>query len=72
METLTIRLPDDKHKKLTAFARSKGMTVVQLIEHLSSMAIAEFDTFTRFQAMVKKGNPQRGIELLDKLDSLSS
>jgi hypothetical protein len=31
----------------------------------------EFDTFTRFKAMAARGNPQAGLSLLEKLDTLT-
>jgi predicted DNA-binding protein len=71
MATLTIRLPDDKHERLKAFAQSKGISVNKLIEELSTVALAEFDVFTRFKAMAAVGNPQEGLQLLDKLDAMA-
>lgn len=68
MATLTIRLPDDKHERLKSFAKSKGISVNKLIEELSTIALAEFDTFTRFKALAATGDAQSGLQLLDKLD----
>ena len=31
-------------------------------------SLAQFDVETRFRAHASRGNPQRGLELLDKLD----
>jgi plasmid stability protein len=72
MATLTIRLPDDKHERLKAFAQSKGISVNKLIEELSTVALAELDAFTRFKAMATTGDAQVGLQLLDKLDALTS
>ena len=69
MATLTIRLPDDKHKRLKALAQRKKMSINKLIEEISTQTLAEFDTETRFRALAASGNPKHGIELLDKLDS---
>jgi plasmid stability protein len=69
MATLTIRLPDDKHERLKAFAQSRGLSVNKLIEELSTIALTEFDTFNRFKAMAATGDPKVGLKLLDKLDS---
>ncbi len=71
MATLTIRLPDDKHERLKALAQGRGISVNKLMEELSTIALAEFDAQTRFKAMVATGNPERGLQLLDKLDSLT-
>ena len=71
MATLTVRLPDDKHERLKAFAKSRGISVNKLIEELSTAALAEFDAFTRFKAMAVMGNPEIGLQLLDKLDAMT-
>jgi len=71
MATLTIRLPDDKHERLKEPAQSKGISVNKLIEEVSTVALTEFDAYTRFKAMATAGDPERGLKLLDKLDSLS-
>jgi len=70
MATLTIRLPDDKHARLKEIARSRGISINKLIEELSTIALADNDAYTRFQAIAANGNPDRGLELLAKLDSL--
>lgn len=70
MVTLTIRIPDDKHARLQEIARSRGISINKLIEELSMIALADNDTYTRFQAIAATGNSDRGLELLAKLDSL--
>ncbi|MEM9165099.1 MAG: CopG family transcriptional regulator [Cyanobacteria bacterium P01_F01_bin.4] len=72
MATLTIRLPDDKHERLKEFAKSRGISINKLIEELSTVALAEFDAFTRFKAMAAVGDPKEGLKLLDKLDALTN
>lgn len=72
MGTLTIRLSDDKHTRLKELARTRGISVNKLIEELSTIALAEFDTMTRFKALTASGNPEEGLQLLAKLDSLLS
>ena len=68
MSVLTIRLPDDKHERLRALAKARGISVNKLIEELSTIALAEFDAETRFRAMAAKGDIAKGIAALDKLD----
>lgn len=72
MATLTIRLPDDKHERLKAFAKSRGISINKLMEELSTVALAEFDAFTRFKAMAAVGDSQTGLQLLDKLDAMTT
>jgi predicted transcriptional regulator len=50
MANLTIRLPDDKHNRLKELAHVKGISVNKLIEELSTIALTEFDAYTRFKA----------------------
>ena len=69
MSVLTIRLPDEKHERLKALAKARGMSLNKLIEELSTIALAEFDAETRFRALAAKGNLEQGIAILDKLDS---
>jgi predicted transcriptional regulator len=70
MATLTIRLPDEKHARLKELALSRGFSVNKLVEELSTIALTEFDAYTRFKAMAAMGNVNEGLALLDKLDRL--
>lgn len=70
MATLTIRLPDDKHERLKALAQARGISVNKLMEELSTVALVEFDAYTRFKAMAAAGDPQAGLAVLAKLDAL--
>lgn len=68
MSTLTIRMPEEKHDRLKVLARQRGISVNKLIDELSTVALSEFDTFTRFKVLAMKGSPQEGLAILDKLD----
>ena len=72
MTTLTIRLPEDKYSRLKQLAQLRGISMNKLIKELSTIALAEFDTYNRFKLMVARGNPQTGLALFDKLDTLSN
>jgi hypothetical protein len=72
MATLTVRIPDDKHLRLKQLAQSKGISINKLIEELSTVALAEFDTHNRFKLLAARGNASRGLEILDKLDTLTN
>lgn len=69
MATLTVRLPDDKHERLKALASHKKVSVNKLMEELSTQALAEFDSETRFRTLAALGKAERGLALLDKLDA---
>lgn len=68
MSTLTIRLPDDTHKRLKFLAEKKQISVNKLFEEFSTIALAEFDAETRFRAQASRGDRKRGLDLLDKID----
>jgi len=69
MATLTVRLPDDKHQRLKALAIHKKISINKLTEELSTQALAEFDSEIRFRSLAARGNIDKGLALLDKLDA---
>lgn len=68
MATLTIRIPADKHSRLKQLAKYRHISVNKLIDELSTQAIAEFDSETRFRALAARGDVKEGLAILDKLD----
>jgi hypothetical protein len=68
MSTLTIRLPADQHERLKALAAARGTSLNKLFEELSTKALAEFDAETRFRIRAARGDPERGLAILDRLD----
>lgn len=68
MGTLTIRMPDATQERLKKLAKARNVSVNKLIEEFSTAALAEFDAETRFLVRAARGNPRRGLALLDKLD----
>ena len=68
MSALTIRLPDDKYKRLKDLSRRRHMSVNRLIDEMTTIMLAEFDTETRFQLRAERGQGKeaRGIDLLAK------
>jgi HicB family len=69
MATLTVRIPDDKHLRLKELAESQGISVNKLIEELSTIALVEFDSYTRFKLMAARGDISESLGILDKLDA---
>ena len=69
MSILTIRLPDDKHERLKALAKSNAISVNKLIDELATIALANFDARVRFETRAARGDPQRALALLDQLDA---
>lgn len=69
MSTLTIRLPEDQHERLRALAAHRGVSLNKLFEEFSARAVAEFDVELRFRARAARGDPERGLAVLDKIDA---
>ena len=68
MSALTIRLPDDKYRRLKELSKRRGTSVNQLIDEMAALMLAEFDAETRFilRAERGRGRLERGMELLSK------
>ncbi|ABB56573.1 hypothetical protein [Synechococcus elongatus] len=68
MTAMTVRLADDKHRRLKEMARLRGTTVNRLIDEMATLLLAEFDAETRFQLRAERGRDRqnRGLELLEK------
>ncbi len=68
MTALTIRLPDEKHLRLKALAKSRGTPLNRLIDDMTTQMLAEFDAETRFQVRAARGegNEARGLQILNK------
>jgi len=69
MATLTLRIPDEKAKRLRALAKHRGVSVNKLMEELSTLSLAEFDAENRFRALAARGSAKEGLKLLDELDA---
>ncbi len=67
MGTITVRLPDDTHKRIKELAATRNTSINKLYEEFTIMALTEFDAENRFKVMASKGSKKRGLELLDKL-----
>ncbi len=68
MGTMTIRIPDAKHERLRLLAERHGTSLNKLVEEWANVALAQHDAEARFRAMAARGNTERGLALLDKLD----
>jgi predicted transcriptional regulator len=68
MSTLTIRIPDDKHERLKALAKSNDVSVNKLMDELATVALANYDARVRFETRAARGRPERGLALLRRLD----
>ena len=68
MTALTVRLADDKYRRLKALAQARGTSVNRLVDEVATMMLAEFDAETRFKARAERGRDREaeGLRLLDK------
>ena len=68
MAAFTVRLPDDKHRRLKALAASRGTPLNRLIDEMTTVMLAEFDAETRFRLRASQGagREAEGLALLDK------
>lgn len=68
MTSMTLRLADHKHERLKAMAEQRGVSLARLIDELTTQALVEFDTETRFTLRAQRGSNrvERGMELLRK------
>ncbi|MCI5114082.1 MAG: toxin-antitoxin system HicB family antitoxin [Candidatus Electrothrix sp. AW2] len=69
MGTITVRLPDDTHKRIKELAASRKTSINKLYEEFTVMALTAFDAENSFKVMAGKGSKKRGIELLEKLQT---
>jgi predicted transcriptional regulator len=68
MTALTVRLPDEEHRRLKALAKSRGTPLNRLIDEMTTLMLAEFDAETRFRLRAKRGSgkSERGLALLER------
>lgn len=66
---MTIRLPDEKHERLKALAKSNSISVNKLMDELATVALANYDARVRYETRAARGNTKRTLAILDKLDS---
>lgn len=71
MATLTIRLPDGKHARLTQWAAHRQSSMNKLMEELSTVARAQFDAERCVRTQAARGSAEDGLRLLDQLDASS-
>jgi hypothetical protein len=68
MTALTVRLSDEKHRRLKALAESCGTSLNRLFDEMTTVMLAGFDAETRFKIRAAGGvdKTDRGLELLKK------
>jgi len=69
MSVVTLRIPDEKHMRLKQLAASRNTSVNRLFDELATILLVQNDVTVQFRAAAEKGDPARGLALLDKLDA---
>lgn len=69
MATITLRVPDEKAKRLRALAKHRGVSVNKLLDEFSTQGLVEFDAENRFRALAASGSTCEGMKLLDEFDA---
>jgi len=65
---MTIRLPDEQHERLKTLAIQRGLSLNKLFEEFATRALTEFDVEARFRVRAARGDLDRSLALLDKVD----
>lgn len=66
MSVLTIRVPDEKHRRLKQLAEARQMSLNKLFDEMSTRLLTEFDVEQRFKARAALGSAKDGLALLDE------
>lgn len=68
MTALTLRIAEDKHRRLKALARQRGVSINYLLDEAATLLLTEFDAETRFRLRAERGRGRtdRGLALLHK------
>lgn len=71
MTALTVRLPDEKHRRLKALAKTRGTPLNRLIDEVTTLMLAEYDAEIRFRLRAERGagKTESGLSLLAKAEN---
>ena len=69
MRTITLQLPDDLHQGINMLATKRKVSINKLYEEISALMLRGFDAEMRFRARSAKGSREKGLAILDKLDT---
>jgi predicted DNA-binding protein len=69
MTTMTIRLPDAEHERLKLLAESRGVSVNEVIEEITTRGLTEFHLETRFRVGAARGDVVKALALMDRFDT---
>ena len=68
MSVLTIRVPEEKHKRLKQLAEAKQMSLNKLFDEMSTRLLTEHDVEQRLKARAVLGSREDGLALLEEFE----
>jgi len=68
MSVLTIRVPEEKHKRLKQLAEAKQMSLNKLFDEMSTRLLTEHDVEQRLKARAALGSREDGLALLKEFE----
>ena len=72
MANFTLRIPDDRYRRLKQLAEAKNTSLNKLFEEMTTLMLAEQDVRTRLAIRQQRGSNEGLLEALDKLDTLDA
>jgi predicted transcriptional regulator len=72
MANFTVRIPEDRYRRLKQLAETRKTSLNSLFEKMATVMLTEYDVQTRLELRQKRGNAKGLIEALDALDRLEN
>jgi transcriptional regulator of met regulon len=69
MSILTLHISDEKHAKLRQVAASRHISLNDLLDELTTVALTEHELRNEFKLAANRGDPIKGLVILDELDT---
>ena len=68
MSVLTIRVPEEKYKRLEQLAEAKQVSLNKLFDEMSTRLLTEHDVEQRLKARAALGSREDGLALLEEFE----
>jgi predicted transcriptional regulator len=70
MANFTVRIPEDRYRRLKQLAEARKTSLNSLFEEMATIMLTEHDVQTRLELRKQRGSAKGLIEALDALDKL--
>ena len=70
MANFTVRMPDDRYRRLKQLAETRGTSLNRLFEEMATLMLAEQDVRTRLAIRQERGSKEGLLAALDALEAL--